>query len=87
MFKGKGCKACFNSGYTGRVGITEVLTLSPLVKDEILHRTGETKIKEAGRKEGMVTIREDALLKALEGLTTLEEVLRITAPDDEIENK
>jgi len=85
MFRGKGCPSCFNTGYAGRVGITEVLVLTPKVKDEILRQAGEIKIKEVGRKEGMITMREDALMKALDGLTTLEEVLRITAPDDEME--
>ena len=48
---------------------------------------GEFKIKEAGRREGMVTMREDGLKKALAGLTTLEEVLRVTAPDEIVEEE
>jgi len=84
LYRGKGCKACFNTGYAGRVGIAEILILSPRVKEQILHRAGELKIKEVGRREGMRTMREDALSKALAGLTTLEEVLRVTAPDEEL---
>ena len=47
-----------------------------------MNRAGEYKIKGAARQEGMVTMREDGLTKAAEGLTSLEEVLRITAPDE-----
>jgi len=82
LFRGKGCKKCFNTGYKGRVGITEVLVLSPQIRESILNRAGEVKIKVQARKEGMRTMREDGLTKALEGLTTLEEVLRVTAPDE-----
>jgi type IV pilus assembly protein PilB len=80
--RGKGCKTCFNSGYKGRLGITEILILSPEVKEVILARAGEVKIKEQARKEGMRTMREDGLIKALAGLTTIEEVLRVTANDE-----
>ena len=81
LYRGKGCKHCFELGYSGRVGITEVLVLTPKVKELIMQRAGEYKIKEVGRQEGMVTMREDGLIKALEGLTSLEEILRVTAPD------
>lgn len=83
LYRGKGCKSCQMTGYIGRVGITELLTLTPKVKEQILQGAGELKIKEVGRKEGMITMREDGLAKALEGLTSLEEVLRVTAPDED----
>lgn len=79
---GKGCKKCFNTGYKGRVGITEILALTPAVKEKILVEAGEPAIKDMARKEGMRTMREDALIKAMEGLTSLEEVLRLTAADE-----
>jgi len=82
LFRGKGCKTCFNQGYIGRVGISEILVLTAEVKEQILQRKGELKIKEVGRRCGMKTMREDGMAKALEGLTTLEEVLRVTAPDE-----
>ncbi len=85
FFRGKGCKHCLNSGYAGRVGISEMLVLSPKVKTIILQRQGELKIKEMGRREGMITMREDGMAKALEGLTSLEEVLRVTVPDEEMD--
>ena len=84
VYRGKGCKGCFNSGYLGRIGITEMLILTSKVKEEILQRSGELEIKKMGRREGMTTMREDGLSKALEGSTTLEEVLRVTAPDEEL---
>ncbi len=82
FFKGKGCKKCLNSGYKGRVGITEVLIVSQKIKEAILNRAGEIKIKEIARQEGMRTMREDGLAKALAGLTSLEEVLRVTVADE-----
>jgi general secretion pathway protein E len=84
VYRGKGCPACLNTGYRGRVGISEVLILSSDVKEMILQRKGESRIKEAGRKEGMQTMREDGLQKVLRGFTTLEEVLRVTSPDEEM---
>jgi len=84
MYRGKGCKLCFNTGYSGRVGITEILVLTPKVKELILARAGEAEIKQAGRQEGMSTMREDGLRKALEELTSLEEVLRVTAADEKL---
>ncbi len=85
LFRAKGCKRCFNTGYQGRVGITEILIFSSSVKELILNRASEFKIKEQARKEGMKTMREDGLAKALVGLTTLEEVLRVTASDEAAE--
>ncbi len=82
IFRGRGCKICSNKGYSGRVSIAEILVLANSVKDLVMSRAGEYRIKEAGRKEGMITMREDGLMKVKEGLTTLEEVLRVTAPDE-----
>ena len=87
LFRGKGCPKCLNLGYKGRVGITEVLILSLTLKELILNRVSESQIKEQARKEGMITMREDGLLKALQGQTSLEEVLRVTAPDEQNEKE
>lgn len=84
FYRGKGCSHCFNTGYRGRVVISELLFLTPKVKELVLAHVGEFKIKEAGRADGMTTMREDGLKKALAGLTTLEEVLRVTAADEEL---
>lgn len=84
VVRGKGCKKCFNTGYSGRVVISEVLILTSKVKEQILQRRGELRIKDIGRREGMKTMREDGLEKAMSHMTSLEEVLRVTAPDEEL---
>jgi type IV pilus assembly protein PilB len=85
FYKGKGCKKCFNSGYAGRIVLAEVLVLTPKVKELILERAQEHRIKTAARKEGMQTLREDGLAKCFLGITSLEEVLRVTAGDESVE--
>ena len=82
FFRGKGCTNCFNMGYLGRIGIAEVLLLTSSVRDLILSKAQEHIIKQKAREEGMRTLREDALSQALKGMTTLEETLRVTAPDE-----
>lgn len=82
LFRAKGCPRCFNTGYSSRVGIAEVLLISPAVRDLILTHAQERLIKDQARKEGMRTLREEGLGAAMRGLTTLEEVLRVTAPDE-----
>lgn len=81
-YRGKGCKKCFNIGYGGRIVIAEVLVLSPVVKDLIIRKAQEHELKNAARREGMQTLRENGVQKILEGATTIEEVLRVTAPDE-----
>ena len=82
FFRGKGCSRCLNTGYSGRVGIAEVLLLSPTLRTLISQRAQEHLIKHQARKEGMHTLREDGIRAALAGLTTLEEILRTTAADE-----
>ncbi len=82
LFRGKGCPHCFNLGYSGRLGIAEVLLITPAIRELILRRTQEHLVKQQARQEGMKTLREEGLQAALKGITTLEEVLRVTAPDE-----
>ena len=82
FYKGKGCQHCFNTGYAGRTVIAEVLQLSQKIRDLILTGSQEVFIKHQARLEGMKTLREDGLAAALKGQTTIEEVLRVTAPDE-----
>lgn len=82
FYRGAGCSRCFNIGYSGRVGIAEILMITPAIRDLILKRGEEHAIKQKARQEGMKTLREDGMLSASKGLTTLEEVLRVTAPDE-----
>ncbi len=79
FYRPKGCRHCANTGYLGRLGIAEVLFLSPSIKELILSNAQEYQIKQAARSEGMKTLRESALSLASEGVTSLEEVLRVTA--------
>ena len=81
FLKGKGCSHCFNTGYSGRFGIAEVLILTPKIRELILTRAQEYVIKQQARNDGMRTLREEGLDVVLKGMTTLEEVLRTTAPD------
>lgn len=83
FFKGKGCPQCFNSGYSGRICLAEVLMLTPKIRELILQRAQEHVIKQAARSEGMITLRENGIDLALKGITTVEEVIRVTAPDEQ----
>ncbi len=79
--RGKGCDACNKRGYHGRAVLLETLTLTPPVKDLVLRGAAEYEIEELGRKEGMKTMREDGIIKVLNGVTTPEEVMRVTMRD------
>lgn len=82
FYHGKGCQNCFNFGYSGRMCIAEVLLMTQAVRALVLNRAQEHIIKQQARKEGMMTLREEGVKAALEGLTTIEEVIRVTAPDE-----
>ncbi len=79
FYRPLGCKYCFKTGYSGRLGIAEVLLLSSDIKNLILSGAEELQIKQLACREGMKTLRENALALALQGETSLEEVLRVTA--------
>ena len=81
LYHGKGCQRCFNSGYSGRVSIGEVISLSGSIRDMILKGATEDAIKEKARLEGMKTLRENGMVHVLAGATTLEEILRVTIGD------
>jgi len=83
FFRGKGCNACNKTGYKGRVGLMEALVLSSKIKELVSGRVSESEIRAAARKEGMKTLRENGIAKALAGITSLEEVIRTTIIDQE----
>lgn len=85
FFRGKGCEACFKTGYKGRVAMLEVLILTPKIKSLVLEGAQEYKIREAARREGMVTLRENGVKLALDGVTTLDEILRVTVGDQDMD--
>jgi len=82
FYRAKGCSACLHTGYAGRVGICEVLTVTPAIRNLVLKRARENELKQVARNEGMRTLREDGIDKVLAGFTSLEEVLRVTVADE-----
>ena len=78
LYKGKGCDKCGGSGYSGRIGIFEVLDVNHRISNMIMDNVTDSDIKDAGVEEGMLTMTQDGYLKALEGLTSIEEVLRVS---------
>jgi type IV pilus assembly protein PilB len=74
-----GCGRCNQSGYRGRVGIYSAMRMSDRIKDMIVAHSPESEVAAAAREEGMLTLREDGITKVRSGLTSLEEVLRVTA--------
>ncbi len=74
----KGCDACSQTGYSGRIVLAEVVTIGSEMKRLILNKASLVDLIMAVRKEGMITMREDGFLKVAQGLTTLEEVFRVT---------
>ena len=81
FYRPKACKACNGTGYSGRIGIIEVLVLTPAIKELIMKKASEAEIKIAARKAGMATLRENGLAEVKAGLTSLEEVIRVTVAD------
>lgn len=77
LFVGKGCRECNNTGYLGRIGIYEVLTVSDKISQMILRRDTAQHIEEQAITEGMMSMKQDGFLKVIEGITTIEEVLRV----------
>ena len=78
FYKGKGCKSCDESGYRGRIGIYEVLNVTEPIKDLTLKRVSASQIEAKGIEEGMLTMTQDGIKKALEGKTSMEEIWRVT---------
>lgn len=76
--RAKGCKECLNTGYKGRIGIFEIMVLRDKLKNLILKTFDSNLIKNTALKTGMVSLRHDGVLKVLSGMTTIEEVLRVT---------
>ena len=77
FYEGAGCDQC-NSGYSGRAGIYEVLVMSDKIESLAIERRPASEIKAAAVADGMITMKQDGLVKALRGITTISEVLRVT---------
>jgi type IV pilus assembly protein PilB len=78
VYRGKGCPVCHKSGYLGRIGIFEVMEMTEGLRELIMAKENSDNIEARAVKEGMTTMVEDGLTKIRQGLTTVDEVLRVT---------
>jgi type IV pilus assembly protein PilB len=83
FMEGAGCVECNNTGYRGRQGVYEVMPLTTGIRDLVLERASANEIKRLAIAQGMLTLRRDALQKLKRGLTSVEEVLKETAADQD----
>ena len=81
LYHARGCKQCANTGYVGRISIIEMMPMTDTVRTLVMRHAIATELKAQAMKEGMVTMYEDGMRKALRGVTTFEEVLRVTRED------
>jgi general secretion pathway protein E len=77
IYRAKGCESCFQTGYRGRIGIFEIMLITDKMQNLILKSFDAFQIKQLAKKESMVTLRQDGIDKVLQGVTTIEEVLRV----------
>lgn len=85
IFSGKGCPACKFSGYKGRTGIYEIILMNDALREMVIQKASSQKIKRKAVEMGMRTLRQDGWQKILKGLTTIEEVLRVTQEEEVVE--
>jgi len=78
LTRGRKCEECNNSGYKGRIGIYEILKFSPALNELVLKGSSSHEIEQKAKDEGMVLMKQDGFLKALKGITTVEEIMRVT---------
>ena len=78
LHRGQGCKACFHTGYLGRTGVYEIMPVTDLIREMILAQTTKEVLYQIARDEGMMTLKESAIAKVLEGTTTIEEMHRVS---------
>lgn len=77
LYRGRGCNECGDTGYFGRIGIFETLPVSEKIANLVLRNADSSTLEKEAVEEGMITLRQDGYLKALQGVTTVEEVLRV----------
>jgi len=80
-FRGRGCEKCQNRGYYSRTGIFELLVMTPRIQELTVKGADSNVIKREARKDGMRTLREDGAVKIAQGISTIEEILRVTRDD------
>jgi len=81
IFKGRGCRDCRHSGYRGRLGIFELLSINEEIREMILQRRSAGDIQTVAKKQGLKLMRDDGWNKVLKGITTIEEIVRVTKID------
>jgi type II secretion system protein E len=81
LWKGRGCRKCHQSGFKGRTGIHELMVNTDAMKDLIVQRTNANMLRTEALKNGMITLRQDGWKKVAQGITTIDEVARVTAAD------
>jgi type IV pilus assembly protein PilB len=79
IYKSQGCPTCNKKGFLGRVGLFEMLEMTPEIEKIVLSQPSQEKLLLEAKRQGMITLRQDGIIKALEGIVSLEEVLAITA--------
>jgi type IV pilus assembly protein PilB len=84
LYEAAGCEACHKTGYKGRLGVYEVMALTPALREMILKGESTSAIKREAVRGGMLTLRMDGLLKLKSGVTSAEEVLKETAADTDL---
>ena len=77
VYQAVGCKRCRYEGYSGRIAIFEVLEMTPQLSEIVLKEPSESKIREEAQRQGMITMKQDGILKVLDGIISIEEVLRV----------
>lgn len=77
IYQAQGCKKCGSEGYLGRIALFEILEMTPQLAEIILQEPTESKIESEARRQGMITMKQDGILKVLDGVTSVEEVLRV----------
>ena len=78
IYRGAGCSVCHDTGYVGRIGIFEVMMIEGAVRDAITKKANSSEIQKLAIKDGMTTMLVDGLTKILAGITTIDEILRVT---------
>ena len=81
LHRAKGCKQCANTGYVGRISIIEMMPMSDAIRTLVMRHATATELRAQAIKDGMVTMYEDGMRKSLQGITTFEEVLRVSRED------
>jgi type IV pilus assembly protein PilB len=82
VFHGRGCDHCSGTGYAGRQGLYEIMPITSELRELILDRASTTELRRMAVSQGMLTLRQDGLIKVRKGVTTIEEILRETAVTD-----